>query len=80
MYQARPFGLLENPNARSFACMQQFGGSSESGGSFVQSVCDCLQFTFKAMVGENRQSVTDGPVEFEKLPIILEEFTEHYPI
>ena len=42
------------------------------------------------MIGENRQLVTDEPVEFannrlklkatRKLPIILEEFMEHTPI
>jgi hypothetical protein len=42
------------------------------------------------MIGENRQLVTDEPVEFEKepiefktagiLPIILEEFIEYTPI
>jgi hypothetical protein len=44
----------------------------------------------RAMIGENRQLVTDEPVEFENnrvkfkiagnLPIILEEFMEYTPI
>ena len=38
------------------------------------------------MIGDNRPSVTDEPVEFKnepvegKLPIILEEFIEYSPI
>jgi hypothetical protein len=35
------------------------------------------------MTGENRQLVTDEPVEFKtagKLPIVLEEFVEYIPI
>jgi hypothetical protein len=35
------------------------------------------------MIGENRQLVTDEPVEVQdcrKLPIVLEEFKEYIPI